>query len=652
MGRTPKSKNNNNSVANISVNNHSVIEEDAETTTYDEFIKQFSNTEPVEGLQLIGCENQIAAIKRRLQLLIKGKPVFILLEGPTGTGKTTLVKQLAKEYESSIKFFYLKAPWCFTKEFGYPRKRLELLFKEASERQPSVIFIDKIDRLCPNKKQNDSKESLILDALLDQLETCKSNPTSKVMIIAATNKLENIDSQLSNYMKKEIPFCYFNQAQIVEALTIMLKEYPHNEELAKPTTLSNLACNMSCYSYYTLQELCVEANIIAEENGLDEIDVASFKKAQEIIRAPIAKSIVTPCPKLQWSDIGGNHRIKEELIESVIWPIQYPKIFQRCKLEAPRGALLYGPPGCSKTMMARALATESTFNFICIKGPELLSKWVGDTEAEVRKLYRNAKMLAPCIIFFDEFDGLASRRSGQSNNGTTERVVAQLLSEMDSVVPADGVFTLAATNMPSSIDTAFLRPGRLESVIYVPLPSREERKEIFDIHIRGKTNDDSIPVVIDTEELAERTEGYSGAEIMGLCKKAFYATMTEIINTGKDVEQIDARHFEVAFEKVKPFTSAEDIKRFENFRDRSSNTGGLNNDNNVIDDSNNKNVTNNEEVAKSISNIVEESRMSLPKLIDDQLSLHTQPNNRANTLPRGIQRQMSMRKLWGKLVKK
>ncbi|MEM0266011.1 MAG: CDC48 family AAA ATPase, partial [Archaeoglobaceae archaeon] len=318
-------------------------------------------------------------------------------------------------------------------------------------------------------------------------------------------------------------------------------------------------------------EIDIEAKEIPAE-VLSKLVVTKkdFDEALKFIEPSAMREVLVEVPKIRWEDIGGLENVKQELREAIEWPLKFPDLFRATNIKPPKGILLYGPPGTGKTLLAKAVANESNANFISVKGPELLSKWVGESEKHVREMFRKARQVAPAIIFFDEIDSLAPRRGGIGDSHVTERVVSQLLTELDGLEELRDVVVIAATNRPDLIDPALLRPGRIERHIYIPPPDKEARKEIFRIHLRGKPLSEDVSV----EELAEKTEGYSGADIEAVCREAGMLAIREAVahirdpREAKEIAQkvrITRKHFEEALRKVKPSLTKEDLRRFESF---------------------------------------------------------------------------------------
>lgn len=565
----------------VTVGNNSILDEGdrAPEVDYAEFIKRFGRPDLAEEskTKLVGYEKTIEAVESKIDQLLSGKHQdFALITGPSGTGKTTAVRRLAekhanvKDEKKRLTFFYLKSSWTLEKQFGNPETRLRLIFDEAVQKSPSLIFIDKIDLICSEKRsQNDAKDR-VFNVLEDKLESLKCL-SAKVLVLAATDRPEVLDSQIKkpSYFSDEIRFTLPDQQDRVHILKHILTDYKHS---LSSEQIEQVARASHCYSFRDLSKLCNSALIIRQKQADKtpaELDLNSLKRAQSEFKPAAIRSITTPCPPLRWEDIGGVDDVKKELQESVIWPLEHRDKFQRLGIRSNKGAILYGPPGCSKTMLAQALATESGYNFISVKGPELFSKYVGDSEAAVRKLYKNAREIAPCIIFFDEIDGFAPERNDNQSSSVGDKVVAQLLTELNGIEPLDNVYTIAATNRPDRVDGALLRPGRLDPAIYIPLPSDKDRRAIFHVHMKPLSLNFADPLDEVQTKLAKLTENYSGAEIANVCRVAGTLALRESLSN----EHIEWKHFEEALSKVKPRTKIEQLKAYEIFQERSLQSG-------------------------------------------------------------------------------
>lgn len=552
MRGKPRNTPNTSTLTNLS------ILEDRTDQEYSEFIKIFGSPdiEQTKNITLVGNDSVRSVIRELIDHLLKFHgPQFALITGPSGTGKTTVVLKLAQETEKQLTLFYLNSWWTLEKDFGNPRTRLKSLFDEAVKKAPSLIFIDKLDLICCEKRsQNDPRDRIInyLECLLDQLTTSDA----RVLVLAATDRPEMIDPRFRKprNFEEEIKFSLPNRQDRMAILSSILKKYPSDistEELEKIADASNY------YSYENLMKVCK----LASRANHGKLDYPSIKQSLSKYKPSLVKSVTTPCPPLHWNDIGGVDYAKKELKKKVIWSLQHRDKYQKLGIKSEKGALLYGPPGCSKTMLAQALATESGYNFISLKGPQLLSKYVGDSEFAVRKLYANAREIAPCIIFFDEIDGFAPERSDNQSSSVGEKVVTTLLAELNGIEPSENVFTIAATNRPDRVDSALLRPGRLEP-IYIPLPTDEDRREIFRVHMRPLQLNFDQPLDDIIDKLVCVTQHYSGAEIASICQKAGVFAIEESL----DNEFIEWRHFEAALRVVKPKTKVRQLQAFKKFQ--------------------------------------------------------------------------------------
>ena len=520
-----------------------------------------------------------------------------------------------------------------SKYYGESEQRLREIFEEAKENAPSIIFIDEIDSIAPKREEvtGEVERRVVaqLLALMDGLEA-----RGDVIVIGATNRPDAIDPALRRpgRFDREIEIGVPDREGRREILEIHTRNMP----LADDVDLDQLADLTVGFVGADLAALCKEAAMHALRRVLPEIDLEAeeipeevlenlkvtmedFLEALKNIEPSAMREVLVEVPKVTWDDVGGLEHAKQELREAVEWPLKYPELFRTLNIKPPKGILLYGPPGTGKTLLAKAVANEANANFISVKGPELLSKWVGESEKHVREMFRKARQVAPCIIFFDEIDALAPRRGMGADSHVTERVVSQLLTELDGLEELKDVVVIAATNRPDIIDPALLRPGRIERHIYIPPPDKEGRKEIFKIHLRGKPlgydvedvekaieelkkelkdekklnalekvkleefDIEKVPEEIrkELEEklkdvfttwLAERTENYTGADIEAVCREAGMLAIREAIKPGMSKEEvkeiakkirITKEHFKKALEKVKPSLTKDDLKKYE-----------------------------------------------------------------------------------------
>ena len=495
-------------------------------------------------------------------------PKGILLHGPPGTGKTLLAKAVANE--TGAYFISINGPEIMSKYYGESEARLREIFKEAEENAPAIIFIDEIDAIAPKREEVTGEvERRVVAQLLALMDGLKER--GKVIVIGATNRPQAVDPALRRpgRFDREIEIRPPDKRGRKEILQVHTRNMP----LADDVNLDELAEMTHGYTGADLAALAREAAMTALRRFLPQIDLTQpkipvnvlqklkvtrqdFLEAMKYIQPTLLREIYVEVPEVRWSDIGGLDEVKQILREAVEWPLKAPEVFEKMGIRPPKGILLYGPPGTGKTLLAKAVATESEANFISVRGPELLSKWVGESERAIREVFRRARQAAPCIIFFDEIDSIAPARGFRTDtSGVTDRMVNQLLAEMDGIVPLQNVVVIAATNRPDIIDPALLRPGRFDRIVYVPPPDKKARLEIFNIHLRNTPLDKDV----DLEKLAEMTEGYTGADIEAVCREAVLIALREEFKP----RPVSMKHFEQALKVVPPSLKPEDIKRYE-----------------------------------------------------------------------------------------
>ncbi len=562
---------------------YGVVDENTEVVVRREPVKEEERKIPKVTYEDIGgLDKEIQRIREMVELPLRHPELFkhlgidppkgVLLYGPPGTGKTLLAKAVANE--SGAHFIAINGPEIMSKWYGESEAKLREVFKEAQENAPSIIFIDEIDAVAPKRGEVTGEvEKRVVAQLLSLMDGLESR--GEVIVIAATNRPEDVDPALRRpgRFDREIQIGVPDRKGRREILEIHTRNMP----LAEDVDLDKLAEVTHGYVGADLAALAKEAAMHALRRFLPEIDLESetiptevlqkikvtmndFYEAMKEIQPTALREVYIEIPEVHWEDIGGLEDVKKEVIEAAEWPLKYPHVFEKLGIRPPRGILLYGPPGTGKTLLAKAVATESEANFIAVKGPEILSKWVGESEKAVREIFRKARQAAPCIIFFDEIDSIAPRRGlGYGDSGVTERIVNQLLTEMDGLQRTKDVVVMAATNRPDILDPALLRPGRFDRIIYVPPPDEEARYEIFKIHTK------KMPLAedVDLRELARRTEYYTGADIEAVVIEAGLAAARENIN----VEKVSMKHFETALKKVKPSLSPEIIREYQQLSD-------------------------------------------------------------------------------------
>jgi transitional endoplasmic reticulum ATPase len=500
-------------------------------------------------------------------------PKGILLYGPPGTGKTLLAKALANEIGAY--FITINGPEIMSKFYGESEERLRRIFEEAQANAPAIIFIDEIDSIAPKREEVVGEvEKRVVAQLLALMDGLKER--GKVIVIGATNRPEALDPALRRpgRFDREIEIPPPDKRARREILAVHTRNMP----LADDVDLEKIADMTHGYTGADLAALVKEAamsalrRFIQSENiDLNQpipaekleklvVKMEDFLVAMRSIQPSLMREVIVEIPEVRWGDIGGLDDIKQELRESIEWPMKYPQVFEKMGIEPPKGILLFGPPGTGKTLLAKAVATESGANFIAIRGPEILSKWVGESEKAIRQIFRRARMVAPAVVFFDEIDSIASMR-GTDPSGVIDRIVNQLLTELDGIQPLRRVVVIAATNRPDLLDPALLRPGRFDKLIYVPPPDYKARVEIFKVHTR------KLPLAenVNLEELARKTEGYTGADIAAVCKEAAMLALREVYTKtgGLQVTKVDMRHFLEALSKIPPSLSKADIEAYE-----------------------------------------------------------------------------------------
>jgi transitional endoplasmic reticulum ATPase len=503
-------------------------------------------------------------------------PKGVLLHGPPGTGKTLLAKAVANE--TNANFYTIGGPEIMSKYYGESEEKLRNVFEQAEKNAPSIIFIDEIDSIAPKREEVSGEvERRVVAQLLSLMDGMSTR--GKVVVIGATNRVNAIDPALRRpgRFDREIEIGVPDRNGRLEVLQIHTRGMP----LAKDVNLEKLADISHGFVGADLQALSKEAGIRALRRILPEIDLSSQSIPVETLRKIIVtmqdfievinemepsamREVFVEVPDVKWDDIGGLLSIKQELQEAVEWPLKYQGVFKYADASPPKGILLYGPPGTGKTLIAKAAANESEANFISIKGPELLSKWVGESEKGVREVFRKARQAAPCIIFFDEVDAIAPRRGGGlgGDSHVTERLISQLLTELDGLEILTNVVVIAATNRPDIIDPALLRPGRFDRLLYVPPPDKDSRLQIIKIHTKKKPLAENISM----DKLASETEGYTGADIASLSSAAVMLALREHVSRYDDPKQADShihelkihmRHFEEAMKKIRPLSTQE-----------------------------------------------------------------------------------------------
>ncbi|MBA4451580.1 MAG: CDC48 family AAA ATPase [Nitrosopumilaceae archaeon] len=524
--------------------------------------------------ELGGLKNEVQKIREMVELPMRHPELFekigveapkgVLLYGPPGTGKTLLAKAVAGE--TNAHFISLSGPEIMGKYYGESEERIREIFKQAEENSPSIVFIDEIDSIAPKRDEVSGEvEKRIVSQLLTLMDGMKSR--GKVVVIAATNRPDSIDPALRRpgRFDREIEIGIPDDEGRLEILSIHTRGMPIDEKV----DLKQISKTTHGFVGADLEVLSKEAAMISLRRILPEIDLDEEKISTEIlqkiqitsedfrdalkeVRPSALREVQVQVPNVSWDDVGGLEGLKEELREAVEWPIKHKEAFDYVDVQTPKGILLHGPPGTGKTLIAKALAKMTESNFISIKGPELLSKWVGESEKGVREIFRKARQAAPCIIFLDEVDALVPRRgSGGSESHVTENVVSQILTEIDGLEELHNVLIIGATNRLDIVDEALLRPGRFDRIIEVPNPDSKGREQIFNIHTKKKPLAEDVSI----SKLVELTEGFSGAEIAAVANRAAIAALKRYVGgKSENIKGIKVTQQDLldAIDKVKP----------------------------------------------------------------------------------------------------
>lgn len=527
-----------------------------------------------------GLSKQIQVLRSTIELPLNNPTLFsdfgispprgVLLHGPPGTGKTMLLRCVAANTDNTH-VLSVNGPSIVSKYLGETENAIREIFQEAKKYQPSIIFMDEIDSLAPNRNSDDSgeTESRVVATLLTMMDGM--GESGRVVVIGATNRPNSIDPALRR------PGRFDQEVEIgipdVEARNdILLKQFqkmnPAKYEITEEE-ISGVAAKTHGYVGADLTALCRESVMKAINRGLTnqipqsliKVTIGDLELALPDITPLAMREIFLEMPKVYWTDIGGQHELKKKLVEVVQLPLEAADTFQKLGVKAPKGVLLYGPPGCSKTLTAKALATESGLNFLAVKGPEIFNKYVGESERTIREIFRKARAASPAIIFFDEIDAISGDRENSSTSAS-QHVLTSLLNEIDGVEELNGVVIVAATNRPTDIDSALLRPGRLDRHIYVAPPDFEARLQIL---TNGSKNFKLQDGDVDLEEIATVTEGCSGAEVALICQEAGLASVME----NKQTERVSKRHFEHALKGISRGITEEMLEYYREFASRS-----------------------------------------------------------------------------------
>jgi len=565
-------------ISNTSPNTPCIVTENTEVVLSNKAVDVSEENIPdVTYEDIGGLTDEVKKIREMVEVPLKHPEIFerlgveppkgVLLHGPPGTGKTLLAKAVANESEAN--FILLNGPEIMSKFYGESEKKIRDIFEEAEKNAPSIIFIDEIDSIAPKREDVGGEvERRVVSQLLTMMDGLNSR--GKVVVIAATNRVNAIDPALRRpgRFDRELELRAPDKKGRLQILKIHTRGMP----LTKDVDLEKIAGITHGFVGADISALAKEAAMVVlrrllpklelkedeeiPEEVLKELRVRKkdFDDALKVVRPSAMREVLVETPNIGWEDVGGLDKVKQELKEAVEWPLKYPDAFNRLGIRAPRGILIYGPPGTGKTLLAKAVAKESEANFIQVKGPSLLSMWVGKSEEGVRKIFTRARQVSPCIIFFDEIDSLAGKRGMEHGQKVTERVLNQLLAEMDGIEDLSNVIVIGATNRPDMLDSALLRPGRFDRILLAGAPSKEGREQIFKIHTKN------MPLAKDVNisKILEQTEGYVGADVESLVREAAMLALRENIES----KEVKMKHFEDALKKVGASVTRGDMDRY------------------------------------------------------------------------------------------
>jgi len=557
-----------------------LVKEGTEVVLKEEPMKEMGKIAEITYEDIGGLKEEVQKIREMVELPLRHPELFerlgieppkgVLIHGPPGTGKTLLAKAVANESEAN--FIHIAGPELVSKFVGESEERLRQVFKDAEENAPSIIFMDEIDAIAPKREEVTGEvERRMVSQLLTLMDGLKSR--GQVIVIGATNRPNAIDPALRRpgRFDREIEIAVPDRNSRKEILQIHTRNMP----LAEDVNLDEIANVTHGYTGADISSLAKEAAMKALRRVLPSINLEEefiphqilenlkvtredFANAMNEIQPSALREVFLEVPNVKWSDIGGLENVKRELMEAIELPLKKPEVFAKMGIRPVKGILLVGLPGTGKTLFAKAVATESEANFISVKGPEFLSKWVGESEKAVREIFRKARSAAPCIVFIDEIDAVASIRGIDEGSRVTERVVNSLLTELDGLQNLKNVVVLAATNRPDILDSALLRPGRFDRIIEIPPPDEKTRLEIFKVHTRN------MPLAedVDLAELAAKTENFTGADIEGVCREAGMNAIRE------GVDKVTAAHFAEALKSARPSITGSRVEAIKKFKEQ------------------------------------------------------------------------------------
>ncbi len=550
----------------------------------EETVEELAEKPQVTYEDIGGLEEQVRKVREMVELPLKHPELFkkigieppkgLLLHGPPGTGKTLLAKAVANE--SDAHFEVIQGPEIVSKFVGGSEGKLREIFQRAKKNSPAVIFIDEIDAIAPKREEVTGQvDKRIVAQLLSLMDGMESR--GDVIVIGATNRVDALDPALrrAGRFDREVEIGIPSEDERKEILQIHTRGMPLSDEI----DLNELANRTHGYvgadleslaregAMKTLRRIFPEIDLEEEQIPIDtledlEVTKEDFESAYKEVQPSAMREVFVEKPDVHWNDIGGLEKAKQEIKEAVEWPLKQPEKFQELGIEPTKGIFLYGPPGTGKTMLAKAVANESEANFILVNGPQLLSKWVGESEKGIREVFKKARQSAPCIIFFDEVDSIAPKRGKYSGSHVTDSMVNQLLTELDGLEELKDVIVVGATNRPDILDPALLRPGRFGSMIKTQAPDKETRKKILEVH----TEDTPLAEDVDLEEIASKTKDYSGADIASLVREAAMSTMRRTKDQEK-TSKVTKEDFKEALEEITPSLKEVDSRQYEDFQE-------------------------------------------------------------------------------------
>jgi len=560
-----------------------LVTEDTEVELREEPISGFEKTGGgITYEDIGGLKNEIQRVREMVELPMKHPQIFkklgieppkgVLLHGPPGTGKTLLAKAVANE--TSASFFSIAGPEIISKYYGESEQQLREIFEDATEESPSIIFIDELDSIAPKREDVTGEvERRVVAQLLTMMDGLETR--GQVVVIAATNRVDSVDPALRRpgRFDREIEIGVPDEVGRKEILQIHTRGMPLSDDVS----LGHLADETHGFVGADIESLTKEAAMKALRRYLPKIDLdeedippslidrmivkrEDFEGALGDVEPSAMREVLVELPKVSWDDVGGLDEPKQTVKESVEWPLTSRARFDRMGIDPPKGVLLYGPPGTGKTLIAKAVANETNANFISVRGPQLLSKWVGESEKAIRQTFRKARQVDPTVIFFDELDSLAPSRGGETGNNVSERVVNQLLTELDGLEESGDVMVIGATNRPDMIDPALIRSGRFDRLVLIGQPDEEGREQILKIH----TRESPLAPDVSLREIAERTDGYVGSDLETIAREA----AIEALRDDPDAREVEMQHFRRAMESVRPTITDDLMDYYEEMKDQ------------------------------------------------------------------------------------